>query len=152
MARGSSQENHYETVDAVVRRCRLCRAGVVASPRGRATHAAARYERAITFEQYRDFRLHDLAQRRARLAKQLAAPELSAAEKASLERRKSYYDQLAAMPAEERDQLYRERFDEIDANHDGKLDTQERAVWREKQREIYRQQAATRARPSGEQP
>ena len=107
---------------------------------------------AITFEQYRDFRLHDLAQRRARLAKQLAAPELSAAEKASLERRKSYYDQLAAMPAEERDQLYRERFDEIDANHDGKLDTQERAVWREKQRETYRQQAATRPRPSGEQP
>ena len=107
---------------------------------------------AITFEQYRDFRLHDLAQRRARLAKQLVAPELSAAEKVSLERRKSYYDQLAAMPAEERDQLYRERFDEIDANHDGKLDTQERAVWREKQREIYRQQAATRARPSGEQP
>ena len=107
---------------------------------------------AITFEQYRDFRLHDLAQRRARLAKQLAAPELSAAEKASLERRKSYYDQLAAMPAEERDQLYRERFDEIDANHDGRLDTQERAAWRDKQRENYRQQAAARARPSGEQP
>jgi hypothetical protein len=107
---------------------------------------------AITFEQYRDFRLHDLAQRQGRLAKQLAAPDLSAAEKASLERRKSYYDQLAAMPAEERDQLYRERFDEIDANHDGKLDTQERAVWREKQRETYRQQATARARPSGEQP
>jgi hypothetical protein len=107
---------------------------------------------AITFEQYRDFRLHDLAQRRARLAKQLAAPELSAAEKTSLERRKSYYDQLAAMPAEQRGQLYRERFDEIDANHDGKLDTQERAAWRDKQRENYRQQAAARARPSGEQP
>ena len=107
---------------------------------------------AITFEQYRDFRLHDLAQRQARLAKQLVAPDLSAAEKASLERRKAYYDQLAAMPAEERDQLYRERFDEIDANHDGKLDPQERAVWREKKRETYRQQAAARARPSGEQP
>ena len=93
-----------------------------------------------------------MAQRRARLAKQLAAPDLSAAEKASLERRKSHYDQLAAMPAEERDQLYRERFDEIDANHDGKLDTQERAVWREKQRETYRQQAAARARSSGAQP
>ena len=107
---------------------------------------------AITFEQYRDFRLHDLAQRRARLAKQLAASDLSAAEKTSLERRKSYYDQLAAMPAEERDQRYRERFDEIDANHDGRLDTQERAAWRDKQRENYRQQAAARARPSGEQP
>jgi hypothetical protein len=116
----------------------------------RAPQPAASEE--ITFEQYRDFRLHDLAQRRARLAKQLAAPDLPAAEKTSLERRKSYYDQVAAMPAEERDQLYRERFDEIDANHDGKLDTQERAAWREKQREIYRQQAAARARPGGEQP
>ena len=28
---------------------------------------------AITFEQYRDFRLHDLAQRQARLARQLAS-------------------------------------------------------------------------------
>ncbi len=106
---------------------------------------------AITFEQYRDFRLHDVAQRQARLAQQLAASGLSAAETASLERRKAYYDQLAAMPAEERDRLYRQRFDEIDINHDGKLDTQERAVWREKQRENYRQQAAARARPAGEQ-
>jgi hypothetical protein len=105
----------------------------------------------ITFEQYRDFRLHDLAQRQARLARELAAPGLSPAERASLERRKAYYDQLAAMPAEERDQLYRERFDEIDANHDGKLDAQERAAWREKQRETYRQQAAERARAADAQ-
>ena len=106
---------------------------------------------AITFEQYRDFRLRDLAQRQARLAGQLAAPGLSAAEKTSLESRKAYYDQLAAMPAEERDRLYRERFDQIDANHDGKLDAQERAAWREKQRASYRQQAVERARPPGEQ-
>jgi hypothetical protein len=53
----------------------------------------------------------------------------------------AYYDQLAAVPAEERDQLYRERFDQIDANHDGKLDPEERAAWREKQR----QQAAERS-------
>jgi hypothetical protein len=100
---------------------------------------------AITFEQYRDFRFHDLAQRQARLTKQLAAPDLSAAERGSLERRKAYYDQLAAMPAEERDQLYRERFDQIDVNHDGKLDPEERAAWREKQREFHRQQAAERS-------
>ncbi len=105
----------------------------------------------ITFEQYRDFRLHDLAQRQARLARQLAEPSLSAAEKASLERRKAYYDELAAVPAEERDNLYRERFDAIDTDHDGTLDAQERAAWREKQRENYRQQAAERPRPTGEQ-
>ena len=52
------------------------------------------------------------------------------------------------MPAEERDRLYRERFDQIDTNHDGTLDAQERAAWREKQRENYRQQAAERARPA----
>jgi hypothetical protein len=106
----------------------------------------------ITFEQYRDFRARDLQQRQARLARQLADPGISAAEKASVERRKAYYDRLAAMPAEERDQLYRERFDQIDSNHDGKLDPEERAAWREKQREVYRQQSAARARPADQQP
>jgi len=99
----------------------------------------------ISFDQYREFRLHDLQQRQARLARQLAAPGLSAAEKSSLERRKAYYNRLAVMPAEELDQLYRERFDQIDVNHDGKLDPEERAVWRGKQREYYRQRAAERA-------
>ena len=106
---------------------------------------------AISFEQYRDFRLHDLTQRQARLTKQLAASDLSATERGSLERRKAYYDQLAAMPAGERDQLYRERFDQIDTNHDGKLDPEERAVWRDKQREHYREQSAERAGAASEQ-
>ena len=105
----------------------------------------------ITFEQYRDFRLRDLAQRQARLARQLSAPGLTAAEKTSIEQRKAYYDQLAAMPEAERDAVYRERFDEIDTNHDGTLDVQERAAWREKQRENYRQQAAGRTQPAGAQ-
>lgn len=99
----------------------------------------------ITFDQYREFRLRDLQQRRARLSRQLAAPGLSATQKGSLEERKAYYDRLAAMPAEELDQLYRERFDQIDTDHDGKLDPEERAAWREKQRDYYRQQAAERA-------
>jgi hypothetical protein len=104
----------------------------------------------ITFDQYRDFRMHDLQQRQERLARQLATSGLSAAEKASIERRKAYYDQLAAMPDEERDRLYRERFDQIDTNHDGKLDPQERAAWREKQREHYREQSAERAAAPGQ--
>jgi hypothetical protein len=105
----------------------------------------------ITFDQYRNFRIQDLAQRQARLARQLAAPDLSAADKAGLERHKAYYDQQAAMPAEERDRLYRERFDQIDTDHDGTLDADERAAWREKQRERYRQQAAERAGATSEQ-
>ena len=112
-----------------------------------ATQPAA--SEAITFEQYRDFRLHDLAQHQARLARQLADPGLTASEKASLESRKAYYDQQAAMPEAQRDRLYQERFDQIDTNHDGKLDQQERAAWREKQRENYRQQAALRAQAAG---
>jgi hypothetical protein len=94
---------------------------------------------------YRDFRIHDLTQRRTRLAQQLAAPNLSPAEKNRVGRQKAYYDRLAAIPAEKRDRHFRERFDEIDANHDGKLDSKERAVWREKQREYYQQQATERA-------
>ena len=116
----------------------------------RAPQAAPASE-TITFDQYRDFRIRDLQQRQTRLARQLVAPGLSAAEKTSIERRKAYYDQLAAMPAEERDQFYRERFDQIDANHDGKLDPEERAGWREKQREHYREQSADRAHAIGEQ-
>ena len=116
----------------------------------RATEPAAAGEM-ITFDQYRDFRAHDLQQRQARLARQLADPSISAAEKASIERRKAYYDRMAAMSAEERDQLYRERFDQIDSNHDGKLDLEERAAWREKQREYYRQQSAERAGAADQQ-
>ena len=104
-------------------------------------------DQVITFDQYRDFRLRDLQQRQARLTRQLEVPGLSAAEKASIERRKAYWDQLAAMPAKERDEVFRERFDQIDTNHDGKLDADERAAWREKRREYYRQQAAERSRP-----
>ena len=118
-----------------------------------ATQLAARpaANEPITFEQYRDFRLRDLAQRQARLARQLSAPGLTAAEKTRIERRKAYYDQLAALPEAERDAVYRERFDEIDTNHDGTLDVQERAAWREKQRENYRQQAAGRTQPADAQ-
>jgi hypothetical protein len=110
-----------------------------------AARRAPAADEVITFEQYRDFRIHDLTQRRARLAQQLGAPNLSEAEKKRLMRQKTYYDRLAAMPAEEGDRHFRERFDEIDANHDGKLDPEERAVWREKQREYYQQQATERA-------
>lgn len=99
----------------------------------------------ITFDQYRDFRLNDLAQRRERLTRQLSEPELTAAQKTGLQRRRTYYDRLAAMPAEDRDRLFRARFDKIDTDRDGTLDSAERSAWREHQREHYRQLAAERA-------
>ena len=105
----------------------------------------------ITFDQYRDFRMHILTLRQDRLTQQLAVPDLTSAERASLERRKAYYDSLAAMPDDERDRLFRARFDQIDANHDGKLDPDERAAWRVKQSEHFRQLAAQRADGLSEQ-
>ncbi|HEY3910894.1 MAG TPA: hypothetical protein VGM07_13515 [Stellaceae bacterium] len=102
----------------------------------------------ITFEEYRDFRVRYIEQSRARLSRELAASDLSAAQKASLERRKAYYDRQAAMPASERDPLFRARFDLIDTDHDGTLDSAERAAWRAKQRAHYRELATERAEPS----
>jgi hypothetical protein len=107
--------------------------------------AAAPAAAGITFDEYRDFRTHYVAARQAALARQLASPGVSAEEKARLERIKAYYDRLAALPAAERDRLFRARFDQIDANHDGKLDDAERAAWRAKQRQYYSELAAERA-------
>jgi hypothetical protein len=104
----------------------------------------------ITFDAYREFRLRYVAQRQARLARELAAPNLSPDDKARLARIKAYYDDLAAMPAAQRDKLFRARFDQIDTNRDGKLDNAERAAWRAKQRAYYSQLAADRAAPKGD--
>jgi len=98
----------------------------------------------ITFAEYREFRMNYIAERRARLTRELAATDLSAAERTNLEGRKAYYDRLAAMPADQRDSLFRARFDQIDTNHDGMIDNTERTAWREKQQEHYRELAAER--------
>ncbi|HEY1260506.1 MAG TPA: EF-hand domain-containing protein [Stellaceae bacterium] len=98
----------------------------------------------ITFEEYRDFRLHSMARRQAQLTRQLAAPDLSAAQKATLEGKMAYYDRLTAMSPDARDKLFRSRFDQIDTNHDGTIDAAERAAWREKQHASYAQFSAGR--------
>jgi hypothetical protein len=115
-----------------------------------APRAAASAAAGITFDEYRDFRTHYIAARQAALARQLAAPGVSAEEKARLERIKTYYDRLAALPAAERDRLFRARFDQIDTNHDGRLDDAERAAWRAKQRQFYSELAAERAAAPGD--
>lgn len=116
-----------------------------AAPAAGSPSAAAAPEK-ITFAEYRDFRLRYIAARRASLAGQLAAPGLAAGERVRIEGVKAYYDRLWAMPAAERDRLFRARFDEIDTDHDGTLDTAERAAWREKQRQYYAELAAARAK------
>ena len=91
----------------------------------------------ITFEQYRDWRLNFIERRQSDLARQLAASDLPAPQKARLEQVKAYYDWLAGLPEADRDRRFRERFDRIDANHDGQIDQAERAAWRDKQRAFY---------------
>jgi hypothetical protein len=91
----------------------------------------------ITFDQYRDWRLHFIEERQIQVAAELAEKNLPAERRGGLERQKAYYDFFAAMPVAERDRRFRERFDEIDANHDGIIDHNERAAWHEKQRAFY---------------
>jgi hypothetical protein len=91
----------------------------------------------ITFDQYRDWRMHFIEERQIQVAAELAEKNLSDARRAGLERQKAYYDYFAAMPAAERDRRFRDRFDEIDANHDGVIDPAERAAWHDKQRAFY---------------
>jgi len=102
----------------------------------------------ITFEQYRDWRLALIERRQGDLARQLDAGDLPAQRKARLEQVKSYYDWLAGLPEPDRDRRFRERFDRIDANHDGTIDQAERAAWRDKQRAFYRRDRTTTQEPA----
>jgi hypothetical protein len=102
----------------------------------------------ITFEQYRDWRLNFIERRQGELARQLAAANLPARQKARLEQVKAYYDWLAGLPEADRDQRFRERFDRIDANHDGTIDQAERTAWRDKQRAFYRRDRTSPPQPT----
>jgi hypothetical protein len=109
--------------------------------------SAAATDTPITFEQYRDWRLNFNERRRGELAAQLSTPDLPAGQKARLEQVKSYYDWLGGLPEADRDRRFRQRFDRIDANHDGTIDQAERTAWRDKQRAFYH-----RDRPMAPQP
>ena len=102
----------------------------------------------ITFDDYRQWRLQFIARRQEQLAARLAAADLTAPQRARLEQVKAYYDGLAALPPSDRDRRFRERFDEIDTNHDGTIEHDERMAWREKQQAYYRQRAAARQQHS----
>ena len=118
-----------------------CVIPVQAAPSGAPDAPAAE---TINFDQYRDWRLHFIEERKIQIAAQLAAKDLTAPRRTALERQKAYYDYFAAMPASERDHLFRERFDEIDTNHDGVIDLAERAAWHDKQRAFYDRPGADR--------
>ena len=102
----------------------------------------------ITFEQYRDWRLAFIERRQDELARQLKAADLPAQRKARLEQVKAYYDWFAGLPEADRDRRFHERFDRIDANHDGQIDLVERAAWHDKQRAFYRRDRTTAPQPA----
>ena len=127
----------------------LCLPGQAAQPAAQpaapaeaqaATPAAA--DDPITFEQYREWRLRYIERRQTQLAAQLAAADLQPRQRARLEQVKAYYDWFAGLPEADRDRRFRERFNQIDANHDGTIDQSERAAWRDKQRAFYGRGAA----------
>lgn len=102
-----------------------------------ATAVPGQARETITFDQYRDWRNHFNEQQQARLAARLSAADLSTEQRPRVEQQKAYYDWLAGLPEADRDRRYRERFDRIDVNHDGKIDAAERAAWHDKQRNFY---------------
>jgi hypothetical protein len=91
----------------------------------------------ITFEQYREWRLRYIERRQTKLTIQLPHADLKTPPRPRLEQGKAYIEWLAGLPAADRDRRFRERFDQIDANHDGAIDPGERAAWRDKQRAFY---------------
>jgi hypothetical protein len=101
------------------------------------TAAARAPDERITFDDYRAWRLAAMERRRSEIDLQLATADLPAARKARLEETRTYYNWLARLPAAERDRRFRERFDRMDANHDGIVDADERGAWREQQRAFY---------------
>ena len=98
----------------------------------------------ITFEQYRDWRLAFIERRQSDLARQLAASDLPTQRKTRLEQVKAYFDWLAALPESDRDRRFHQRFDRIDANHDGQIDPAERAAWHDRQRAFYHRDGGAR--------
>jgi hypothetical protein len=113
-------------------------AGATALPAAAAAPApAAASADVITFDQYRDWRLNFIEQRQTQIAAELAEKDLAPERRAGLERQKAYYDFFANMAPAERDRRFRERFDQIDTNHDGVIDPAERAAWHDKQRAFY---------------
>ena len=101
------------------------------------TVAPGRADDTISFEQYREWRLRFIEQRQTQLAAQLAAADLQPRQRARLEQVKAYYDWFAGLPEADRDRRFRERFDQIDRNHDGIIDHAERTAWHDKQRAFY---------------
>src|SRR5207237_1344794 len=86
--------------------------------------------------------------RKGHPAATLAAPELQPRQRARLDQTKAYYDWFAGLSDAERDRRFRERFDQMDSNHDGVVDPAERAAWHDKQRAFFSRGRTAAAEPA----
>jgi hypothetical protein len=59
-----------------------------------------------------------------------------------------HYDWFAGLSDADRDRRFRERFDQMDSNHDGVVDPTERAAWHEKQRAFFGRGRTAAAEPA----
>ena len=59
-----------------------------------------------------------------------------------------HYDWFAGLGDAERDRRFRERFDQMDSNHDGVVDPAERAAWHDKQRAFFGRGRTAAAEPA----
>jgi hypothetical protein len=119
-----------------------------AAPAETAATLPATGEDKITFDQYREWRLRFIERRQTQLAAQLAAAELQPRQRARLDQTKAYYDWFAGLSETERDRRFRERFDQMDSNHDGVVDPAERAAWHDKQRAFFGRGRTAAAEPA----
>src|SRR5437762_13198415 len=119
-----------------------------AAPAETAASLSVTGEDKITFDQYREWRLRFIERRQTQLAAQLAAAELQPRQRARLDRTKAYYDWFAGLSDAERDRRFRERFDQMDSNHDGVVDPAERAAWHDKQRAFFSRGRTAAAEPA----
>src|ERR1041385_7406617 len=108
-----------------------------AAPAETAAALPAASEDKITFDQYREWRLRVFERRQTPPAAPPPAADLQPRQRTRLEQTKAYYDWFAGLGEAERDRRFRERFEQMDANHDGVVDPAERAAWHEKQRAFF---------------
>src|SRR5437868_7375879 len=119
-----------------------------AAPAETAASLSVTGEDKITFDQYREWALRFIERRQTQLAAQLAAAELQPRQRARLDQTKAYYDWFAGLSDAERDRRFRERFDQMDSNHDGVVDPAERAAWHDKQRAFFGRGRTAAAEPA----
>jgi len=90
----------------------------------------------LSFDQYKAQQVQRIERVQATLAERLAAQDRAPERRQRLERVKARLDKVAALPPNQRDALLRQRFERMDANHDGVVDPGEFQAFRQSRRQL----------------